>query len=119
MQLLKKGADECEASAKDMDGDFTKWLQLISELHIATVQGTTDVDEKILTNQIALATNTAIEDKTKVVAETAKTMVDKITGELDNSRELYKKAVKSMPSGLDLIPFFFLRFFVDEYIDGK
>ncbi|RDL30441.1 uncharacterized protein BP5553_10319 [Venustampulla echinocandica] len=103
MQRLKKGADECAASARDMDGDFEKWLQLISELHIATVQGTTDVDEKILTNQIALAMDIAIEGKTKEVAETAKVMVDKITGELDTARELYKKAVKSMPSGWEMI----------------
>jgi hypothetical protein len=99
MSLLKQAADQCLEAGKEIDDEFSQWLDMVGELHRATVErlGTTEEESRMA--RLDLASKevqvTWATDQQKMASESVTTL----KSTLEITQAAFKKASESYPSG--------------------
>ncbi len=95
---LKKGADRCQESIKEVEQSFDHWLAYVCELHQASVQQEDNTEEMLRANQSHLAAKQAQLSGTKEARDMAKSAVERVGKALDTAEAAFKKAADRFPS---------------------
>ncbi|KAJ5188417.1 hypothetical protein N7491_004742 [Penicillium cf. griseofulvum] len=113
-RVLKTSAERCLKTALEMNSEFEEWLNIVMELHGATVQQQASTGEMLLHNQIQLQVLVDRETSSKQALDTAKETMKDLKGVMQTAEQAFKKASKSIPNGWELIAQQFVSSLADQ-----
>lgn len=103
MKRIKRATDRCCRAAKTIDDEFEHWLNLVAELHRATIDRHGKAEQQARQAKLELkiaeakATSTTEQQKKQIEA------VAELKSTLKTARETFQKASDSYPSGWSVI----------------
>ncbi|KAK7698786.1 hypothetical protein SLS64_012268 [Diaporthe eres] len=118
MKLLKKAADDCLSAAKNIDDDFSRWLDLVSELHRAAIERQGSAEEQSRQAKLDIAATSVRVDIATDQQKAASEAVALLKDTMQTTQDAFKKASDSYPSGWDVIGMEFVSGLTQTFLAG-